>query len=147
MRDGPDNGCYYHLEGASRWVGSEVQASFDWFHDGRVGTLIGVDGRLRDVATTRQDYDDVVTGAAAQAARNYGYFQQALGAYLEQTWRPTGWLSLNAGARVDVDSQFGAHVSPRAAVAASPWKGGSLKVVYSEAFRARPPTRSTRPTG
>jgi len=133
---GQVNGCYYHLEGGSKVLGTEVQVSFDWFHDGRFGTLVGFDGRLRDVYESAQDYSDAVTGAQQQADHDYQHFEQVLGAYLEQTARPVTWLALNAGARVDVDSASGAHLSPRAGVTASAWRGGSFKAIYAEAFRA-----------
>jgi len=40
--------------------------------------------------------------------------------------------------------RFGTKLSPRAAAAVSPWKGGTVKVVYSEAFRS--PTAYETPT-
>src|SRR4029079_13323713 len=36
----------------------------------------------------------------------------------------------------DFDNQLGQRVSPRAAATADVWHGGTVKVVYSEAFRA-----------
>jgi outer membrane receptor for ferrienterochelin and colicins len=62
-------------------------------------------------------------------------------AYGQQTWRPLKWLSLNGGARVDEDlrpddDQHYGQVSPRGVVAINPWHNGTLKVIYSQAFRA-----------
>jgi outer membrane receptor protein involved in Fe transport len=56
-------------------------------------------------------------------------------AYLQQVWRATPWLEINAGARWDYEERFGDKVSPRAAVIVKGWPGSSLKAVYSEAFR------------
>src|SRR6185503_13171315 len=61
---------------------------------------------------------------------------KVFGAYLQQTWSPTLWLSLNAGARLDVDQRFGSRISPRFAASLPVWQGGTLKGIYSEAFRA-----------
>jgi outer membrane receptor protein involved in Fe transport len=133
---GQNNGCNYRLVGGSKWVGTELQTALDWFHDGRFGTLLGVDGRLRDVYQSRQDYTDATTGVAQPTGKNYDHFEQGLGAYVEQTVRPLAWLALNAGARLDADGSYAPHFSPRAGVAVSPWHGGSLKLTYAEAFRA-----------
>jgi len=66
----------------------------------------------------------------------YDPTEKALAAYLQQTLWMTSWSAVNAGARVDIDDRFGSHVSPRAALAVLPWDGGTLKAMYSEAFRA-----------
>jgi outer membrane receptor protein involved in Fe transport len=59
-----------------------------------------------------------------------------VGVYLQQTFRATSRVDLNAGARFDDDQRFGTHLSPRVALAVRPWAGGTLKAIYSEAFRA-----------
>jgi outer membrane receptor protein involved in Fe transport len=43
---------------------------------------------------------------------------------------------MNLGSRLDLDSQFGTRLSPRAAVVITPIDGTSVRVSYSEAFRA-----------
>jgi outer membrane receptor for ferrienterochelin and colicins len=59
-----------------------------------------------------------------------------LGGYLQQTLRLAPWLNVNAGLRLDHDDQLGAHLSPRVAVVMPAWTGGTVKAIYSEAFRA-----------
>jgi outer membrane receptor protein involved in Fe transport len=133
---GQTNGCVYDLAGKSRWAGAEVTSTFDWLKDGTVATLIGVDGRVRYTEGSSGDYIDAITGKATASGPTYGAAEKAFAAFLEQTARPTRWLDLNAGARLDVDERFGFHVSPRVAVVASPWRGGHFKAIYAEAFRA-----------
>jgi outer membrane receptor protein involved in Fe transport len=58
------------------------------------------------------------------------------GAYAQQTWSPVTWMNLNAGGRFDYDQRFGSRVSPRFAASFPVWQGGTLKAIYSEAFRA-----------
>ncbi|GAC1553058.1 MAG: hypothetical protein NVS3B10_14990 [Polyangiales bacterium] len=59
-----------------------------------------------------------------------------LGAYLQQTWQPTKWLALNGGARLDAYERFAPVLSPRVAASLTPWKGGTVKAIFAEAFRA-----------
>jgi outer membrane receptor protein involved in Fe transport len=56
--------------------------------------------------------------------------------YLQQTWSPLSWLDLNAGARLDIDERFDPVLSPRGAVAISPYRTTTLRGIYSQAFRA-----------
>jgi len=57
-------------------------------------------------------------------------------AFAQDTWTPTWWLQLTSGARVDQHSQFGAFVSPRAAVVLLPGDRAAVKLLYGRAFRA-----------
>lgn len=127
-------GCTYDLQGDSRWAGAEVTGSLDWLHDGATVTLVGVDARLTNVGQEER-YWDAATGAPVPTSR-FDRTDATAGVYLQQTARPLAWLSANAGLRLDGDRHFGTHLSPRAALVASPWEGGTLKAIYSEAFRA-----------
>jgi len=49
---------------------------------------------------------------------------------------PLSWLTLSAGARVDVYTTFGAVPVPRGAIIFKPVKGGVLKIMGGRAFRA-----------
>jgi outer membrane receptor protein involved in Fe transport len=132
--------CMYELPGTSRWVGLEEQLALDWLHDQSLTTLLGTD--IRAIRVGDANYSEGLTIDAGVPP--YGAFDKAeyrLAAYGQQTWRPIKWLSLNGGARFDEDvrvddnQQYG-HVSPRAVAAVTPWRNGTLKVIYSEAFRA-----------
>jgi len=131
---GQTSGCRRYLLGVSRWAGVEEQLSLDWLHDGSLTTLVGVDGRLRFVESRTQT-TDAVTGQGGYAGV-YSRTESLVAVYAQQTWRPVDWLALNAGARFDDDQRFGTKVSPRAGAALTPWRGGTLKLVYSEAFRS-----------
>lgn len=128
--------CRRRTRSASRWAGVELGGSFDWWRDGALLTRIGADGRIRQVGSIT-DVLDERTGAYLQStesvlSKDDGIF----GAYLQQTFTPSASLGLNAGARLDFDRRFRAHFSPRVAANVSVWEGGTLKGIYSEAFRA-----------
>src|SRR5581483_11027773 len=63
--------------------------------------------------------------------------------YVEQTYSPTTWLDLNAGARIDIDDRYSPVVSPRGAIAIRPLEKTTLKVIYSQAFRAPTPSETS----
>jgi len=133
--------CIYQGNGASKWVGLEEQLSLDWLHDQSLTTLIGFDGRAAHVGESNYS-TGLVTDTTSLAP--IGAFEKAeyrVAVYGQQTWRPLKWLSLNAGARFDDelrpddDTSYG-RVSPRGVIAITPWHNGTLKAIYSEAFRA-----------
>jgi outer membrane receptor protein involved in Fe transport len=128
--------CRYGVVGATRWLGAEVQTSFDWLKDATLVTLVGVDERIRSIAS-KSDARDFGTGRPLESSFGViNHNDKTLGAYLQQTWQPTGWLSLNGGARLDQEDRFHGVLSPRFAASAKTWKGGTLKGVYAEAFRS-----------
>jgi outer membrane receptor protein involved in Fe transport len=127
--------CRSRTLGASRWVGTEVQTSWDWLRDSTLVTSLGADGRVRFIGSV-SDQLDAGTGRVLQSST--GVLREhdgTLGPYLQQTWQPFTWLSMNAGARLDLDERFGQRLSPRGALGVQPWRGGTLKAIYSEAFR------------
>jgi outer membrane receptor protein involved in Fe transport len=128
--------CRYQVNGVSQWAGAEVQTSFDWKKDATLVTLLGIDARLRHVATKSDALDFNTRMPLESSFGVIDHKDKVIGAYLQQTWLPTRWLSLNGGARLDYEDRFSAVVSPRVAAAATLWKGGALKGVYAEAFRS-----------
>jgi outer membrane cobalamin receptor len=128
--------CRKVQTGVSRWAGAEVSASFDWLKDGSAVTLIGVDGRLRFIAEQYDVLDAANNVPVADSDSVLRVHDKVFGAYAQQTWSPGTWLSLNAGARLDVDERFGTRISPRLAASLPLWQGGTIKGIYSEAFRA-----------
>jgi outer membrane receptor protein involved in Fe transport len=128
--------CRKVASGVSRWVGTEISASFDWLKNGSAVTLIGFDGRLRFVGSQVDMLEAGSNRALASTDSVLRVHDKVFGAYLQQTWSPALWLNLNAGARLDYDQRFGSRVSPRFAASLPLWHGGTLKGIYSEAFRA-----------
>lgn len=127
--------CRSQSNGASRWVGGEVQGTFDWFADGRATTMAGIDGRVRFVGTKTDSLDE--TSGQQMGSIGAGHVtEMPWAAYLQQRLSPTKRLHLNAGARLDSAPRGGRRISPRLAVAYDVWKGGVAKAVYAEAFRA-----------
>jgi outer membrane receptor for ferrienterochelin and colicins len=128
-------GCRRRLYGGSFWAGSEIQTVLDWWRDSRFVTLVGLDARVRHIQS-KLDITDRITGDNPGSRNVYATGEGLMGAYLQQTVRPTQWLGINAGARLDLDQRFGSAFSPRIVVTARSWAGGSLKAIYSQAFRA-----------
>jgi outer membrane receptor protein involved in Fe transport len=113
-----------------------IWAAFDWRKDGSAVTLVGIDGRLR-FAASQMDVLDATTGRhLASTDGALRVHDRIFGAYAQQSWSPVTWISLNAGARLDFDQRFGSRISPRFGASFPVWSGGTLKGIYSEAFRA-----------
>jgi outer membrane receptor for ferrienterochelin and colicins len=126
--------CAQTKSGYARSAGTELQWTFDWAGKRHASTLIGADGRVLRVGF-QNGASELLSGQKFV----FGQFDgtEGLGAiYVQQVYHPTRWLILNGGARWDVDSRFGSRLLPRIAAIAEPWKGGSLEVIYAEAFRA-----------
>ncbi len=126
--------CVFRNSGVSRWGGAESNGTWDWLKDGHYVTMAGVDARYRRV-TSWSSYDAPASGRSTVVAP-YDKGGALLGAYVQQTLHPTPWLSVNAGVRLDEDYQQQAHLSPRVAAVVPGWQGGTVKAIYSEAFRA-----------
>jgi outer membrane receptor for ferrienterochelin and colicins len=133
--EGQESGCMWRLEGRSNWAGVEPQLHIDWLLNRSLVTLLGVDGRVKNVGS-EVNYIDYVTGTSPGPVGPFEKDEQSLGAYLQNTYWPVAFLGLNLGARVDADSRFGQALSPRAAATLLPWSGAALKLIYAEAFRA-----------
>jgi outer membrane receptor protein involved in Fe transport len=88
------------------------------------------------MASQLDEFDAASGRAIADTDSVLRVHDKVFGAYAQQTWSPALWLNLNAGARLDVDQRFGSRISPRFAASAPLWEGGTLKAIYSEAFRA-----------
>ena len=134
--------CQWASVGVTRWGGAEVQGSFNWTRDGRLVTLLGVDGRWRFVQGRNEvsNYLPVPNypAGAPLFPLNAPFKREGptLGPYLQTTWQPVPAFGMNAGARLDYDPRFDPVVSPRVAATTKPWRDGTLKAVYAEAFRA-----------
>ena len=137
---GDTSPCRYHWIGISQWAGTEVQTSFNWLQDSSLVTLLGADVRLVSVQG-KQDILNADTGAYRESSTNViprrgDKYEEVLGAYLQQTWTPASWFALNAGARVDASERYDPVVSPRFAANVGAWQGGTIKIIFAEAFRA-----------
>jgi outer membrane receptor for ferrienterochelin and colicins len=128
-------GCMWRLVGRSNWAGVEPQLHIDWLQNRSLMTLLGIDGRIKDVGS-EVNYYDYISGQSEDPVGSFEKNEQSLGAYIQNTWWPVPFLGLNLGARFDADSRFGHALSPRAAATLLPWVGAALKLSYAEAFRA-----------
>jgi outer membrane receptor protein involved in Fe transport len=139
------DGCRFDRSSTSRSAGVEQMLQIDWTLDGAYATMIGYDVRGRHMSSRSADYSDPVTHDLPIAQRlPYASRVTALGAvFAQQIIRPIEWLTFNLGARLDVDSLFGARLSPRGAVVFTPVDGTTIRASYSEAFRAPTPFELT----
>jgi outer membrane receptor for ferrienterochelin and colicins len=134
---GHPDGCNFEQRAVSRWVGFEQQLVVDWDLDGRVTTTAGYDLRVRDGTGRSADYTDIATGIPSYTTPA-PYFDSVtfLGAiFAEQVWQPFDSLGFDVGARLDLDSIFGAWLSPRAAILVMPNDDTTVRATYNEAFR------------
>ena len=136
--DGQSNGCTETSTARSRWIGLEERLSADWFKDGKFQTTLGFDARPLFFDANPATYRDRITGLVSQTTPTPSVSNTTfIGAlFAQQIWHANDWLAFNAGARLDAESAFGARLSPRAAVVATPWENTTLRLSYSEAFRA-----------
>ena len=128
--------CRTSTKAVSRWMGIEEQATFDWLSNASLVTLVGVDARLRHVGSITDKFDRTTGTPLMSTASILDKNDGILGAFLQQSVTPNSWFALNAGGRLDFNQRFGQHFSPRLAATFGAWRGGNLKAMYSEAFRA-----------
>jgi outer membrane receptor for ferrienterochelin and colicins len=128
-------GCTQYLLGVGNTLGTDAQLRFSWLPELRLETLVGMDAKERFI---RSDYDvvNLETAEELPIENDHRRTDAALAVYVQQSVSPTAWLDLNVGARFDYDERSGSALSPRSAVGITPWDGGRLKLIYSEAFRA-----------
>lgn len=127
--------CVTKVRGRSRWLGAEAQATYDWLGDGTLQSMVGVDGRVRRIASAT-DSVELESDRVAGTLGAKEVTELAGAAYGQQRYSPVRFLQLNGGARFDHDPRGGNRLSPRGAASVTPWRGGTLKAIYSEAFRA-----------
>jgi outer membrane receptor protein involved in Fe transport len=129
--------CRSYEEDVAAIYGLEEVLTWDWFVDNHYVTLFGADVRGRTVQD-KIDVEELISGTSVglPGFADYTVTTVAGSLFVQQLIRPVPKFGMNLGARLDLDQLFGAHVSPRAAVMVHPWKGGTLKTLYSEAFRA-----------
>jgi outer membrane receptor for ferrienterochelin and colicins len=134
---GQIDGCHFRFHNVSRWIGLEQQLSYEPRADGSLSTTLGYDVRLRDSSGATAEYRDLVTNAWPLTTKlPYFHTQSVLGAlFVQQLYSPLRWLTMNLGARLDIDSVFGARLSPRAALLFAPQKHTTIRASYAEAFR------------
>ena len=126
--------CVSGTPGEARWGGLELQGVYDWTSSGTLTTLLGAEGRLRRV---RDDflYSDATTGGDLGVPDHPIHDEQVVSVYLQQRISPLRFLHLNAGLRFDRDSRAGSNLSPRVALVADLWKGGTAKLIYATGYR------------
>lgn len=127
--------CRTIIPGVARWVGLDGHVSYDWFGDDRLTTLAGAWTQARFVGS-KTDSFDMATKQQLGSVGGGSDYELPWAVFAQQRWSPARIVHLNAGARFDETPRGGSRLSPRAAASLDVWRGGSLKAIYSEAFRA-----------
>ena len=129
--DGYVQGCDRYLTGVGRALGGELRLQYQW-PVLRATTLVGVDGKVRDVHDNQ-----TITGELGEPVAPIGSerVDGLIAPYIAQTFAPWRWADLNLGLRLDHDTRFGNKLSPRLALGVAPWEAGRVKLIYAEAFR------------
>lgn len=128
--------CLNTSAGVSAWGGAELQTAFNWLHDSSLVTLVGLDGRTLGVRSKADVRDADTLEHKESSSHVIRTNENTLGAYLQQTWNPVTELAFNGGVRMDVSERHSPVLSPRLAANFGVWKGGTLKLIFGEAFRA-----------
>lgn len=141
--------CDYRERESSNRLGADVRSQLDWLQDGRVVTALGTSASI-DHVDADTIADNYATGGVLGPRTAMLDVTSVVNAAAngQQTLRPFTWLDLVAGGRIDWrrindddgETQVYAPVfTPRLALAARPWSGGTAKLIYAEAFRAPNP--------
>jgi outer membrane receptor for ferrienterochelin and colicins len=115
--------CTAHAD----WFGQEVH--YDWQVNRRFHALFGADA-TQAIRAQQRDSDDF--GDVPLDTDN-SYNAWAL--FAEAEVRPTEWLTLVAGLRLDRVQRIGTQLSPRAAALVMPTDHDTFKLMYGRAFR------------
>lgn len=132
-----ERGCHFQRENTGRWAGLEQQLVWDARLDGKLVTTVGYDARYRHALGRPSSMRDLETNQPpTDIALPRIHRKSFLGAlFVQQLWQPHALVTVNLGARLDLDSLIGAHLSPRVAVVLTPSERTALRASYAEAFR------------
>jgi outer membrane receptor for ferrienterochelin and colicins len=113
----------------SQWVGSEVSVSKTLWERQR----LTVGGEYRnDFQLDLSNFDREPRATYVDAERD----EYSFAFYGQDEVTIVTNLLLNLGVRYDYFSTFGDTINPRVGIIHSPWRTGTLKFLYGEAFRA-----------
>jgi len=126
--------CSLSIDSEEVRGGLENQWTVDWFANANYQTMVGFDARVLSARTNARLDDNI--GSTAEFPQTFDpTVDGAIGVYAQQLMRVHKRVAFNAGGRYDYFA--GSHaVSPRGAAIFSPWRGGTLKLLYSQAYRA-----------
>ena len=123
------------LLGVSQWGGLELQSTYDFTDDGRYPLLVGLDNRMRRIGDGN-NFLDVPTGRSyGSILNNYDRLEWLVAPYVQQRAKLNNEWQLNAGLRMDAQTDFSPALSPRFAAVWSRPDVGIVKLVFSSAFR------------
>lgn len=131
LRLAAEDGRGFTDVGDARWFGAELRGRYAVLADDRLGVTAGGEATF---AFTRSESGYVAAEAGEEPVAVPTDFDLQ-GLYAEVDARPTSWLAMTAGVRVDRHSLLDERVSPRAALFASDGDRLGAKLLYAEGFR------------
>ncbi len=120
--------------GVSQWGGLELQSTYDFTEDGRFPLLVGLDSRMRRIGSIN-DFRDVSTDKSYGSSGRYDRLEWLVAPYVQQRAKLDKEWQLNAGVRIDAQTDFSPALSPRIAAVWTRPSVGIVKAVFSSAFR------------
>ena len=116
----------YLSEAEVQWLGQEIH--YDWQVGKRLHLLFGANA-TQDLGARTRDRDDFGTLLLADESYN------SWAVFAEVEAKPTDWLALVGGVRLDRIQDVGTHLSPRAAAILRPTDSDTFKALYGRSFR------------
>lgn len=126
--------CRYDYDGHAVWGGASGNVTYDWLGSDRLTTTAGVLAQGRRLGTDTQVIE-TASGRPVPVDGDSHATEMARGAFVQQRWSPASFAHLNGGLRFDDAPRGRGQLSPRAAAALDAWRGGTVKAIWSQAFR------------
>ena len=117
----------YFSAGEDDWIGEQIH--YGWQLNKQLHLLAGVDA-VQSLDTLQHDSNTLI-GPVLDIPASYN----SVAGFVEDEYKPTNWLSVTTGVRIDQVQRVGTSVSPRLAAIVTPDKCDAFKALYGRAFR------------
>jgi iron complex outermembrane receptor protein len=117
----------YFSSGEDDWIGEQIH--YSWQATKKLHLLVGADA-VQSLDTDQHDESSLI-GPVLNIPASYN----SVAGFVEDEFKPTDWLSITTGVRVDQVQRVGTSVSPRFAAIYTPARQDTFKALYGRAFR------------
>lgn len=114
--------------------GGDLRFAFDFGPTNKL--TVGASYERESVSRVEDLWTEVHTGIVTRPFYIDPVGVDTWAVYLEDVWKPAGWVTLTAGVRGDHNGIFGWQTSPRLGATFHPGRKLVAKLLYGEAFRA-----------